>query len=42
MKLECVKDKLKEAVLFAEKITGKSQSIPILQSTLLTTEGKTL
>ena len=42
MKLECVKDKLKEAVLFAEKITGKSQSIPILQSILLTTEGKTL
>ena len=42
MKLECVKDKLKEAVSLAEKITGKSQSLPVLQSILLTTEGKTL
>lgn len=42
MKLECVKDKLKEAVSFSEKITGKSQNLPILQSILLTSEGKTL
>lgn len=42
MKLECVKDTLKEAVSFAEKITGRSQGLPILQSILLTTEGKTL
>lgn len=42
MKLECVKDTIKEVVSFAEKITGKSQNLPILQSILLTAEGKTL
>lgn len=42
MKLECVKDKLKEMVSLAEKITGRSQGLPILQSILLTSEGKTL
>lgn len=42
MKLECVKDKLKEVVSFAEKIIGRSQNLPILQSILLIADGKTL
>jgi DNA polymerase III subunit beta len=42
MKVECVKDKLKDNVLYAERITGKNLTLPILSAILLIAEGKTL
>src|SRR3989344_2653394 len=42
MKLECVKEKLKEVVLLAEKLSGKNNNLPILQSILLIADGKSL
>lgn len=42
MKLVCVKEKLQRAVSLAEKITSKTQNLPILQSILLSTEGNSL
>lgn len=42
MKLVCVKEKLQEAVSLADRITGRSQNLPILQSILLTADGKSL
>lgn len=35
MKVECIKDKLKDAVSTAEKITGKNLTLPVLSSILL-------
>lgn len=35
MKLECVKQKLKDALLFAERFTGKQLSLPVLRYVLL-------
>jgi len=42
MKIECVKDKLKNAIMVAEKIAGKNLSLPVLSCVLLVTENKTL
>lgn len=42
MKLECGVEKLKDAVLQAERITGKNLTLPILNSILLTASGKSL
>ena len=35
MKLECLKDRLKQAVLQAERVTGKNLTLPVLSSVLL-------
>ncbi len=42
MKIECVKDKLKEGVLIAERITGRNLTLPILSAVLLETGNKVL
>jgi DNA polymerase-3 subunit beta len=42
MKLECLKDKLKEAIVLAEKISGKNLTLPILSTILLETKNKNL
>lgn len=42
MKLECVKDKLKEAINLAEKISGHNLTLPILSTILLETKNKSL
>jgi DNA polymerase-3 subunit beta len=42
MKLECGIEKLKNAVLQAERITGKNLTLPILNSILLIASGKSL
>ncbi|HRZ30193.1 MAG TPA: DNA polymerase III subunit beta [Candidatus Paceibacterota bacterium] len=42
MKLECVKDKLKEAINLAEKISGHNLTLPILSTILLETKNKNL
>lgn len=42
MKIECFKDKLKEAVSIADKISGKNLTLPILSGILLETSKKTL
>jgi DNA polymerase-3 subunit beta len=42
MKLECSLEKLKNAILQTERITGKNLTLPILNSILLTAEGKSL
>lgn len=42
MKLECVKDRLKEAVSLAEKISGRNLTLPILSTILLETKNKNL
>ncbi|MBX4210609.1 DNA polymerase III subunit beta, partial [Candidatus Parcubacteria bacterium] len=39
MKIECIKDKLKEAVGKVEKITGKNLTLPILSCILLEAKG---
>ncbi len=38
MKVECSKERLKEAVFLAERVTGKNLSLPILSSIMLTAE----
>ncbi|MEK7178863.1 MAG: DNA polymerase III subunit beta, partial [Patescibacteria group bacterium] len=38
MKIECVKDKLRDAVMLAEKLTGKNMALPILNAVLLIAE----
>lgn len=35
MKLECLKDRLKQAVVQAERVTGKNLTLPVLSSVLL-------
>lgn len=35
MKVECIKDRLREAVSAAEKVTGKNLSLPILSSVMI-------
>ncbi|MFA6476335.1 MAG: DNA polymerase III subunit beta [Candidatus Paceibacterota bacterium] len=42
MKLECLKDKLKEAIILAEKISGRNLTLPILSTILLETQNKNL
>lgn len=42
MKLECLKDKLKEAVNLVEKISGRNLTLPILSAILLEAKNKTL
>lgn len=42
MKLECQKDKLKEAIALAERMTGKNLSLPILARVLLEAHGRFL
>src|SRR3989344_6477421 len=42
MKVECIKEKIKDAVALAEKITGKNLSLPVLSSILLLAKDKTL
>ena len=42
MKLECSIEKLKDAISKAERITSKNSTLPILNSILLITEGKSL
>lgn len=42
MKVECQGEKIKEAVLKAERITGKNLALPILGSILCIASGKTL
>lgn len=42
MIIECVKDRIKEAVGLAEKATGKNLSLPILSNILLEAKDKTL
>ena len=42
MKIECVKNKLVEAVYKAEKITGKNLTLPILSCLLLEAKKNTL
>lgn len=42
MKVECIKDKIREAVIIAERISGRNLSLPILSSILLETGNKTL
>ena len=42
MKITCDKDRLKEAVLYAERVTGKNLSLPVLSAILLSTKKKTI
>ncbi|OJI08651.1 MAG: DNA polymerase III subunit beta [Candidatus Vogelbacteria bacterium CG10_big_fil_rev_8_21_14_0_10_49_38] len=42
MKLECVKERIKEAVILAEKISGRNLTLPILSAILLEVKGKNL
>jgi len=42
MKLECIKDKLRNAVTQAERLTGKNLSLPILASILIEAKGSKL
>jgi DNA polymerase III subunit beta len=42
MKVECLQEKLKKAVMKAERVTGKHLSLPILSCIKLTAEGGTL
>ncbi|MDQ3245226.1 MAG: DNA polymerase III subunit beta [bacterium] len=42
MKLECELEKLKNAVIQTERITGKNLTLPVLSSILLIASGKTL
>jgi len=42
MKLECVKDKLRDCIIIAEKITGKNLNLPVLSCILLETFDKYL
>lgn len=42
MKLECIKDKIKEAVSLTERVTSKNLTLPVLQTILLIAKNKTL
>ncbi len=42
MKLECLKDKFKDAIILAEKISGRNLTLPILSTILLETKNKNL
>ena len=42
MKLECIKDKLKEIIILAEKISGRNLNLPILSTVLLEAKNKSL
>ena len=42
MKIECTTNKIKNAIILAERITGKNLTLPVLGSVLLSVEGKTL
>src|SRR3990167_1851776 len=42
MKLECDIEKIRNAVLGVEKITGKNLTLPVLSSILLVASGKSL
>ncbi len=42
MKIECVKDKLKDGVAIAERVAGRNLTLPILGSILLETSNKAL
>jgi len=42
MKIECIKDKLRNAVTQAERLTGKNLSLPILGSILIEAKGSKL
>lgn len=42
MRAECVKDKIKESVGIAEKVTGKNLTLPILSSLLFIAKNKTI
>lgn len=42
MKVECVKEKIKDAVHIAEKVTGKNLTLPILNSLLFVAKNNTL
>ena len=42
MKVECVKDKIKEGVIIAERIAGRNLTLPILGGILLETGNKVL
>jgi len=42
MKLECVKDKLRDATAQAERVTGKNLALPVLGTILCIADGKTL
>lgn len=42
MKAECIKDKLKEGVIIAERVTGRNLTLPILSSILIETGNKVL
>jgi len=42
MIIECVKDKIREAVVLAERATGKNLSLPILSNLLIEAKNKTL
>ncbi len=42
MKLECIKDKLKDVVLKADRITGKNMTLPVLGSILILADGNSV
>lgn len=42
MKLECIKDKLRDAVLKTDRVTGKNLTLPVLGSILIIAEGKSI
>lgn len=42
MKIECTTNKIKNAIVTAERITGKNLTLPVLGSILLSVEGKVL
>ncbi len=42
MKLECLREKLRDAVGLAERVTGKNLSLPILNSVVLNASGRSL
>ena len=42
MNLECSRDKIKTAVLFAERVTGKNLSLPILSNIILEAKNQVL
>ncbi len=42
MKLECAREKLRDMVGLAERVTGKNLSLPILNSIILNTSGRSL
>lgn len=42
MKLECIKETLRDAVQHAERMTGKNATLPVLASLVLETHGQTI